>query len=112
MNWWSETALLWLPKAGQPYPEDFASRAEPGSSDFYYLALDAFDAINRRRSHDGEHEPWAYVLEDQRILSPAEIDGLMGEWRDELRASRVEIMSAHANRARPPAAPHRAESSG
>lgn len=90
MNWWSETALLWLPKAGHPYPEDFATRALPGSCDFYYLTLDAFDAISRRRRHDDEHEPWVYILEDYRILSPAEIDGLMEEWRVELEASRAE----------------------
>ena len=42
MNWWSETAVLWLPVAGRPYPADFADRATPGASDFYYYALDAF----------------------------------------------------------------------
>lgn len=101
MNWWSETALLWLPKAGHPCPEDFATRASPGSSDFYYLTLDAFDAINRRREHDAEHEPWAYVLADKCMLSPTDIDGLMDDWREELRASHVENVSAQSNRPPP-----------
>lgn len=85
MNWWSETALLWLPKDTWAYPEDFPSRAVPGSSDFYYLALDAFRAIDDRRPTDKEREPWAYVVEDHRILSPGEIDGLMEEWRRQIR---------------------------
>jgi hypothetical protein len=51
MNWWSETAVLWLPVAQQPYPTEFGDRAGRGSSDFYYYALDAFDAISRRAGH-------------------------------------------------------------
>ena len=86
MNWWSETAVLWLPVTGRPYPEDFADRAAPGASDFYYYALDAFEAIARKRPLEFDREPWAYVLSDQQILSPTEIDQLMDEWRDHSRA--------------------------
>ena len=81
MNWWSETSVLWLPIASRPYPEDFAGRARPGVSDFYYYALDAFEAIAHRRPQEFDREPWAYVLSDQQILSPGEIDQLMDEWR-------------------------------
>lgn len=86
MNWWSETAVLWLPTAGHPHPEDFADRAAPGSSDFYYLALDAFDAIENRRGREFDREPWAYVLAEKRILSPTEIYDLLDEFRAQLRA--------------------------
>lgn len=86
MNWSSEVAVLWLPVAGKPYPQDFANRAEPGASDFYYLAPDAFHAISRRRSDEHDREPWAYILSESRILSPAEIDQLMGEFELEYAA--------------------------
>lgn len=95
MNWWSETAVLWLPVSGNPYPEDFAERATPGSSDFYYLALDAFHAIESRRASEFEREPWAYVLADKRILSPTEIDQLMDEFKAQLRAeAKTEVVRA------------------
>ena len=29
-------AVIWPPKDRNAYPEDFADRAEPGSSDFYH----------------------------------------------------------------------------
>lgn len=86
MNWKSEVAVLWLPVAGKPYPQDFANRAEPGANDFYYLAPDAFDAIRRRRSDEYDREPWAYVLAENHILSPAEIDELMDEFEPEYAA--------------------------
>lgn len=92
ISWWSEAALLWLPKDSWAYPEDFPSRAVPGTSDFYYLALDAFHAIEDRRSTDSEREPWAYIVDDHRILSPREIDGLMDEWRHEVRNLRDTII--------------------
>lgn len=95
MNWWSETAVLWLPVAGNPYPQDFADRATPGSSDFYYLAVDAFHAIDKRGGKEFDREPWAYMLEDKRILSPTEIDQLMEEARDQLRSEgRSEVVRA------------------
>lgn len=86
MNWWSETALLWLPVAGQPNPGDFADRPVPGISDFYYYALDAFDAIARQRPHEFSREPWVNILSDQQILSPGEIDQLMDEWGGQMQA--------------------------
>lgn len=86
MNWWSETAVLWLPAASSPVPADFAARPEPGNGDFHYYALDAFDAIISQRSEQVDHKPWAYVLTDQQILSPGEIDELTQEWREEMRA--------------------------
>ncbi|UXN75938.1 hypothetical protein N8D56_27555 (plasmid) [Devosia sp. A8/3-2] len=96
MNWWSETAVLWLPVAAQPYPADFAERAGAGSSDFYYYALDAFEAISQRRSREFEREPRAYVLDSQQILSPAEIDQLMDEWREQVQNGRKVGLAAAA----------------
>lgn len=95
MNWSSETAVLWLPVAGRPYPEDFADRATPGSSDFFYIALDAFDAIANRRKSESNREPWAYVLTDKLILSPSEIDQLMDEFHEQVRVlSNTEVVKA------------------
>lgn len=82
MDWTSEMAVLWLAVAKKPSQDDFATRAEPGSDDFFYLASDAFDAIRRRRAKEFVQEPWAYVVAENRILSPAEIDQLMDEWQD------------------------------
>jgi hypothetical protein len=98
MNWWSETAVLWLPVAEQPYPAEFADRARPGSSDFYYYALDAFEAISQRRTPEFEREPWAYVFDSQQILSPAEIDQLMVEWRTQAQNVRKIGLAAAAPR--------------
>ncbi|MFK4808978.1 hypothetical protein ACI3KW_02105 [Devosia sp. ZW T5_3] len=98
MNWWSETAVLWLPVAEQPYPAEFADRARPGSSDFYYYALDAFEAISQRRTREFEREPWAYVFDSQQILSPAEIDQLMVEWRTQAQNVRKIGLAAAAPR--------------
>src|SRR5690606_24864550 len=95
MHWWSETSVLWLPVASRPYPDDFADRARPGASDFYYYALDAFDAIARRRPQEFDREPWAYVLSDRQILAPGEINQLMDEWRAQMTAaSAVKTVSA------------------
>ena len=47
-----------------------------------------FEAIARRRPGEFDREPWAYVLANQQILSPTEIDQLMDEWRDHVRAER------------------------
>lgn len=96
MNWWSETAVLWLPVGGQAYPTDFADRARPGSSDFYYYALDAFEAISRRRPHEFDREPWAYVLDSQEILSPTDIDQLIDEWREQVQNVRKIGLAAAA----------------
>ena len=97
MHWWSETAVLWLPVAERPSPSDFADRAEPGSSDFYYYALDAFEAIESKRPQEFDREPWAFILSEQAILVPAEIDQLMDEWRDQMRVARaVRFVSAGA----------------
>lgn len=95
MNWRSETAVLWLPKDHNAYPADFATRAEPGSSDFFYYALDAFAAIFERTGLEFDKEPWAYVLEDQIMLSPAEIETLKSEWQAESKlASEVQVVAA------------------
>lgn len=97
MNWWSETAVLWLPVAERPSPSDFADRAEPGSSDFYYHALDAFEAIKSKRPQEFAGEPWAFICSEQAILAPAEIDQLVDELRDQMRAARaVRFVSAGA----------------
>jgi hypothetical protein len=102
MKWWSETSVLWLPVPNRPDPADFAERARPGASDFYYYALDAFEAIARRRPQEFDREPWAYVLSEHQILSPGEIDQLMDDWRDQIRAaSAVDIVSATSGRNEP-----------
>ncbi len=37
MRWTSELAVVWLPVGhAQPYPEQFADRAGPGTSDYFY----------------------------------------------------------------------------
>lgn len=81
MNWSSELAIVWLPRDGQAYPEDFASRAAPGHSDFYYSALDGLEAVYRQLDQRPEEEPWAFNVVEERILTPAEILGLRGEWQ-------------------------------
>lgn len=102
MNWWSETSVLWLPVANLPAPADFSDRARPGASDFYYYALDAFEALARQRPQEFDREPWAYVLSEHQILSPGEIDQLMDDWRDEMRAaSAVEFVSAVSGQNKP-----------
>lgn len=85
MNWWSQTALLWLPVASQPGPAGFPDRARRGEDDFCYYALDAFDAVARRRAQEFDREPWAYLPDHQQVLSPSEIDSLMDEWSEQMR---------------------------
>jgi hypothetical protein len=81
MDWHSEMAVVWLPKDSDAYPEQFSKRAEPGTSNFFYYALDAFHAIfEREPEHPGE-EPWGYLLSEQRIMKPAEISALRDEWQ-------------------------------
>jgi len=87
MNWWSETAVLWLPVSHRPNPEDFETRPTPGSSGFFYLGLDAFEAIARDRPHQFEREPWIFLVDSQQILSPGEIDQLMDDWNEQMRAA-------------------------
>lgn len=96
MNWWSEAALIWLPRGERPYPADFAQRAAPGTNDFFYYALDAFACVSKRavdvREEDRGEEPWVYVVEDRLLLSPAEIDALMPQWetaRGQVSATRA-----------------------
>lgn len=88
MNWWSEAALLWLPEDGQAYPADFAVRAAPGTSDFYYLAIDAFEAVIRERSLKPDLQPWVYILDEGKLLSPSEVAECMVDWRLEFDRAR------------------------
>lgn len=92
MNWWSEAAILWLPVPQRPAVEDFASSPMPGSDGFYYLTLDAYEAVVRQRDREFDREPWMYVVEDQRILSPNEIDALLDEWRAQVDAAMATTM--------------------
>ena len=95
MNWWSEAAILWLPVASHPAPADFADRPRPGTADFHYYALDAFEAIARARSEQFDREPWVYILSDQQVLSPGEVDALMDEWQEQLRViAAAELVTA------------------
>ena len=57
---WSELAVVWLP-VGQahPYPEQFADRAAPGTSDYFYYALALAEVFTSWPSRTHE-EPWAY----------------------------------------------------
>lgn len=82
MQWWSEAAVVWLPPGQRPYPDDFAQRAAPGTSDFYYYALDAFAAVKQRLATSEDVEPWVYLLEDSTLLSPPDIRGLLPEWEN------------------------------
>ena len=81
MNWSSELAIVWLPRNRQAYPEDFVSRATPGHSDFYYSALDGFEAVYRQLDQRPDEEPWAFNLAEARVLPPSEIANLRGEWQ-------------------------------
>jgi hypothetical protein len=80
MNWLSEAAVIWLPKDAHAYPEQFAQRAAPGSNDFYYFAVDAFASVFDRIHGESEREPWIYLLDDKRLLSPTQIKALAEEW--------------------------------
>lgn len=90
MNWWSEAALTWLPADLEAYPKDFADRARPGTSDFFYYALDAFACIAQKQAAHGDRQPWIYVVDEGRILSPQDIDGLMDEWRAQMAAAEAD----------------------
>ncbi len=68
MDWQSEISLLWLPPGAGPYQADFATRAVPGTYDFYYLGLDAFAAIEDRWPQEHVNEPWAFILSEKRLL--------------------------------------------
>jgi hypothetical protein len=80
MDWNSEMAVVWLPKGATAYPEQFATRADPGTSNFFYIALDAFHAIYRDWPMHPNDEPWAYHVADQRLYRPAELADLREEW--------------------------------
>lgn len=102
MNWNSEAALLWLPTSGQAYPSDFADRARPGANDYYYCALDAFDAVERQRSAQFDREPWIFLVGSQRILPPDEIGRLMNDWRAQMQMLGYGQASPDAARPPPP----------
>lgn len=85
MNWFSEAALLWVPLAGQAYPSEFADRARPEANDFYYFFLDAFEAIDRQRASRPDREPWIFVVDSQKLLTPKEIDALFNDWRAQMQ---------------------------
>jgi hypothetical protein len=80
MNWLSEAAVIWLPKDTHAYPEQFAQRAAPGSNDFYYFAIDAFASVFDRIQGEPEREPWIYLPDEKRLLSPTQIKTLAEEW--------------------------------
>jgi hypothetical protein len=106
MNWWSEAALTWLPADLDAYPKDFADRARPGTSDFFYYALDAFACIAQKRAAYGDRRPWIYLIEAGRILSPQDIEDMMDEWRAQMVAAEADAPMA-GSRSQP--LPDRAE---
>jgi hypothetical protein len=82
MDWNSEMAVVWLPKGSSAYPEQFATRADPGTSNFFYFALDALDAVYRDWPLHPNDEPWAYHVASQRLYEPAELSDIRDEWAD------------------------------
>lgn len=88
MQWESDLAVVWLASGDKPYLAQFADRADPGTSSYFYYALDGLDFIYREWPKRVGKEPWAYCRDEQRLYSPQDLRELESSWREQFQAER------------------------